>query len=126
MSIKQQGISFILVGILNTLVGYAMYAFFIFVGLHYAMAVLLATGLGVLFNFKTTGKIVFNNNDNKLFFKFVLGYVFLYFLNIALIRWLQLLSGDLYLVGLIAVVPLAMMAFLLNKYFVFGKVYEIN
>ncbi|WP_084442217.1 GtrA family protein [Termitidicoccus mucosus] len=54
-------IKFLLVGVLNTLVGYGLFCFFVFTGLHYSFAVLIATILGVLFNFQSTRKLVFND-----------------------------------------------------------------
>ena len=67
-------IKFLAVGVLNTLFGYGIFALLLFIGLHYAVASILATICGVLFNFKTTGTLVFNNNDNRLIFKFISVY----------------------------------------------------
>lgn len=125
-SAKKQFIVFLLVGVLNTLFGYSVYALLIFIGLHYSLAVLLSTCLGVLFNFKTIGKIVFKNSNNNLIVKFISVYALLYFLNVSLIKWLSHVSDNLYVTGLMAVVPVAMLAFILNKFFVFRKLYEIN
>src|SRR5471030_2606365 len=83
-------IRFILVGILNTVFGYSAFALFVFLGLHYTAAVFFATILGILFNFKTFGKLVFKNPytdfNYNLIFKFFMGYVILYFINIILIK----------------------------------------
>jgi putative flippase GtrA len=126
MTTQWQFIAFLFVGGLNTLFGYAMYALFIYLGFDYPVAVLLATCLGVLFNFNTTGKIVFRNFRYGLFYKFVGVYVLLYFLNVAFIKFLHGLSDNLYLDGFLAIIPLAMVSFILNKYFVFRKIHEIN
>ena len=56
---------FVLVGILNTAFGYGCFALFIYLGLHYTIAVLLGTCLGILFNFKTLGHLVFKNKQNR-------------------------------------------------------------
>lgn len=122
----RQIITFVLVGILNTLVGYSLYAFFIFMHLPYQLAVLFATIIGVLFNFKSIGKLVFRHNGNQFFLKFLSVYTFLYFLNIELIRLIQLYVNNLYVDGFLAVIPLAIISFILNKCFVFRNVYEIN
>ena len=58
-------IKFLFVGGVNTVFGYSIFALFLFLGMHYAVATLFATILGILFNFKTTGVIVFNNKDNR-------------------------------------------------------------
>lgn len=81
-NISWRFIKFLFVGVLNTLFGYGVFALFNFIGLHYTISTLLATVLGVLFNFKTTGYIVFKNGDNRLIIKFVLVYSFIYFLTV--------------------------------------------
>jgi len=119
MTTKQQVFIFILVGIINTLFGYSCYALFLFLGMTYPLALLCSTILGVLFNFKTTGKFVFKNSDNLLFFKFVSVYIALYFFNMSLISLFRLFSPNLYLAGFIAIFPSAVLGFLLNKTLVF-------
>lgn len=121
MTAKQQFFIFILVGILNTFFGYCCYAFFIFLGLSYPLALAYSTILGVLFNFKTTGKLVFKNSNNRLIFKFVSVYLCTYFFNMTLIGFLTRLSFDLYLAGFIAVFPSAILGFILNKTLVFRR-----
>ena len=63
---------FFLVGVVNTIFGYSLYALFLSLGFHYNIAVLFSTILGILFNFKTIGKFVFNKSSNRFFLKFVL------------------------------------------------------
>jgi putative flippase GtrA len=121
MNTRQQLITFFFVGLMNTAFSYSIYSFFIFVGLHYTIAAFFSTCLGVLFNFKTTGGIVFKNKNNLLLFKFIGVYAFLYCCNITLIRFLHLFSDNLYLDGFIAIIPLAMLAFILNKFIVFRQ-----
>lgn len=126
MHIREQVIRFAIVGILNTLFGYSLYALLIFLKLPYTLAVLISTIIGVIFNFKTTGKLVFNNSYNHLFFKFVGVYAIVYLLNILLIKGMQFITPNLYFAGLIAVFPCAATAFLLNKNFVFRNIYETH
>lgn len=123
---SQQVIRFIVVSGLNTFFGYSLYAFFIFMGMGYPLALLFATLLGVLFNFKTTGKFVFNNTNNQAFFKFVLVYGFIYFFQTVVIRLMQFEISNLYIAGFLTMIPAAMIAFILNKLIVFRKVYETN
>ena len=56
---KRKFVRFLLVGVLNTLFGYFSFATLIIIGLDYKLAALLATIIGVLFNFQTTGRLVF-------------------------------------------------------------------
>ncbi len=117
--IKQQFIRFIFIGIMNTTFGYGIYAFFIFLGFDYKIAVLMGTILGVLFNFQTIGRFVFKKYDYKLFFKFLLVYVVTYFLNILFIFILKSFDLNDYISGFIALFPLAIISFLMNKFFVY-------
>ncbi len=112
-------IRFLFVGGLNTIFGYLMFALFIFLDFHYSIAVLLSTILGVLFNFKTTGRFVFGNQDNILLFKFVGVYVLIYILNTSALKVFNLYRLNMYVAGLIVLLPMAMIAFVLNKKFVF-------
>lgn len=50
---------FLIVGALNTAVGYALFALFIFAGTAHLSAVVLATACGALFNFYSIGTHVF-------------------------------------------------------------------
>ncbi|MBA2652444.1 MAG: GtrA family protein [Tatlockia sp.] len=115
---KQQIITYILVGMLNTAFSYLCYASFIYLGLSYPLALLYATIIGVCFNFKTTGKIVFKNTNNLLFFKFISVYICIYFFNTTLVGFLKS-SFDLYTAGFIALFPSAILGFILNKNLVF-------
>lgn len=111
---------FILVGILNTIFGYSLFAIFIFLNMHYSLAVFLSTLLGVLFNFKTIGKLVFDSHDNSLIFRFIFVYVLLYLINISCL-WFFKISGfeNMYINGFVLLIPLALISFILNKKFVF-------
>lgn len=124
MKIDWLFVKFIFVGVLNTAFGYMAYALLLFLGLHYTLAVVLSTIAGVLFNFKTTGTIVFKNNNNKLIFKFVAVYAITTTLGIIILRMAELAGINLYLAGLVSTGICAIIAFLLNKNWVFK--YEKN
>ena len=116
-------IKFILVGILNTAFGYSLFALFIFLNMHYSLAVFLSTVLGVLFNFKTIGKLVFDSHDNSSIFRFIAVYVLLYLINISCL-WFFKISGfeNMYINGFVLLFPLALISFVLNKKYVFKGV----
>lgn len=117
-------VKFILVGVLNTAFGYFIFALLLFLGLHYTLAVILSTVAGVLFNFKTTGMLVFKNNNNKLIFKFVAVYAITATLGIIILRLAELAHINLYIAGLFSTGLCAIISFLLNKNWVFK--YEKN
>lgn len=109
-----------MVGALNTVFGYSVFALFTYLNLHYTISTLLATILGILFNFKTTGCIVFKNGDNKLIFKFLFVYGVTYLLSIAFLRICEYFGfTNMYLNYAILLLPNAMIAYSLMKKFVF-------
>lgn len=114
-------ITFLFVGMLNTLFSYAVFALLIFWQLHYSLAVLVSTVLGVLFNFKTTGKLVFKSDDNRLIFRFVGVYGVVYLFNLAGLRFYRIFDDNMYLAGLLMIVPSAILSFVLLSRFVFPR-----
>lgn len=119
--LKTQFIKFLFVGILNTIVGYSFYAFFLFIGCDYKMAALIATILGVAFNFKSTGILVFKSHKNSLIFRFVGVYTVIFFFNLLVIKCLKIIGFNDYIAGAISLVPAAVLSFSLNKFWVFKK-----
>lgn len=115
-------VTYLLVGVLNTVFGYSVFAALLFIHCHYTLAVLLSTVLGVLFNFKTIGKLVFKSHDNRLIFRFVSVYVVTYLLNISGLRLYKIFDDNMYLAGFLMLIPSTMVSFTLHKLFVFrGK-----
>ena len=134
---------FFLVSALNTLFGYSLLATLILIGLHYSVAGGVALVIGVLFNFKTIGGLVFKNKNNKVIFKFFGVYGINYILSIGLITLLERsgidssISSKLFQItnmkifvnprvdacigAAILVVPIGFFSFALNHYFVFNK-----
>jgi putative flippase GtrA len=116
-----------LVGVLNTIFGYSLFAILILIGLHYKYAVLIGTILGVLFNFQTTGKLVFGSKNNKLVFRFVGVYVVTFLLNVEALRIADAISiniehkAKILIAGAILVLPMAVISFVLMKLFVFRE-----
>ena len=120
--LPEQLIRFFIIGGVNTVFAYGVYAGCIFIGFHYTLAVLTSTVIGTCFSFKTLGTLVFDNPDNWLIFKFVGVYTFCYFLNIGLLRLLtQFVCQNLYLDGLLSSFLVALVSFSLNKWVVFKK-----
>lgn len=112
-------VRFMTVGILNTIFGYSVFAIFLYVGIHYALALLLATVVGVLFNFKSTGILVFKSHNNRLIFRFVGVYAFVYVVNVTLLKLLFMLGVGPYYGGAVLIIPMALLAFIFNRKFVF-------
>lgn len=119
---KQQFVKFIAVGIMNSAFGYGCYALLIYSGLHYTLALLLATVFGVLFNFKSTSALVFGARENRLLGRFVGCYAVVYAANVAGIKVLSYFGFEPYIAGALLIAPMAILAFILNKRFVFHHV----
>ncbi len=113
---------YIIVGMINTLFGYLMFVIFIYLSFHYSIAVLFSTILGVIFNFITYGKYVFNNTSLSKIWRFVIVYIFIYSINILGLYCLKLYTINIYIAGAILILPLALIGFYLNKRFVYEKI----
>lgn len=112
-------LKYLVVGGLNTVVSYVVYACLYFLTNSYVVAVCLTTVFGIVFNFYTTGRFVFKNKKNILFFKFMTVYGIGAGLNILIIRLLELEGINAYFSGAIAAIPLALFSFVMFRVFVF-------
>jgi putative flippase GtrA len=141
--LKNKIIRFFLVSGLNTAFGYGLFALLIFIGLHYTIAGLIGTILGILFNFKTTGLLVFESNKNRLILKFIGVYGINYVISMSLLTLLERSGVDAFLslsllqvagvsllknprinacIGAaILIIPMGLFAYALNHRFVFTK-----
>lgn len=68
-------VRFLGVGLLNTAVGYVLFAAFLLAGASTLVAVAAATALGALFNFRSIGGLVFASKDVTLLPRFLAVYV---------------------------------------------------
>lgn len=112
-------LKFLLVGGVNTAFGYSVFVFSLWLGMHYAVAAAVATVLGVLFNFKSTGRLVFQNKGNHLLPKFISVYVVVYVVNVLGLAVLLRFGITEWLGGLILILPSAMLSYVLNSRYVF-------
>lgn len=119
--VGNQFVRFVLVGGINTLFGVGMYCLAIFIGLPYFIATLVSNVLGVLFNFFTTGRLVFRNSDPRLIFRFVACYVAVYFVNTAVVKLFIEAGLNSYWAGILATPVVALCSYCLLKYFVYRK-----
>ena len=113
-------VKFIFISILNTTFGLGIFYFFIYIKLHYQLASLFGTIIGVIFNYYTNKKFVFNIKNNTLY-KFILVYIFIYFFNIFNLNLLKNSNINFYYGGLILIIPSGILTYILNKNFVFKK-----
>jgi putative flippase GtrA len=110
---------FLVVGGVNTVFGYLVYAGFILLNLHYSLAALYSTIIGVIFNFFTTGRIVFDNHQPGLILKFFIVYAVYYLLNLGVLKLLTSQGFSSLISGAIAALPMALVSYTLTRTFVF-------
>ena len=113
-------VRFLLVGGINAVFAYAVYAFFLMLGLGYALASFMSLIDGNLFSFKTHGTFVFNNTANGLFFRYAIFWFLMYLCNLALVRQMLIFGLDAYTAGALAMPPVVLISYLVQKYFIFN------
>jgi len=117
--LKIKLIRFFIVSGINTVFGYGLFVLLIYLGLNYIFASLFATIIGILFNFKTIGLIVFRTHNNALIFRFFGVYGVTYLFNVTGLTLFKWAGVGSYAGGAILVVPIGLLGFLMNKTFVF-------
>ena len=110
---------FMVVGLLNTAFSYFLFAILIKFEVAYPLAIGVATIMGIIFNFQTTGRIVFGNAESSKMRRFTLVYAGIYCLNILGVALLLLLEFNIYLANAVIIVPLALLTYSLQQKFVF-------
>jgi putative flippase GtrA len=120
-SLKNKLFIFFIVSGINTVFGYGLFALLFFFGLAYPLALLFSTIAGILFNFKTIGNLVFKNYNNQLVFIFFGVYGITYLCNLGGLALLKSFEINIYFAGAILIVPIGILAYILDKEFVFNK-----
>jgi len=115
-----QLLRFLVVGGINTVFGYALFAIFTWFGMGYPLAIALATIGGVLFNFQSVGRLVFGGAPRSRFWRFVGVYCLIYLINLGGVKLLLSFGLNVYVANGIMLLPLAGLAFILNRRFVFN------
>lgn len=112
---------FLAVGALNTVFGYAAFCLALALTGHSLAAVTLSTIAGVLFNFRSTGAIVFGSSDRRRLTRFVAVYALLFAINALALHVLER-TGAAPALGQACLIPfLAMLSYALNRDFVFSN-----
>jgi putative flippase GtrA len=117
---------FLVVGGVNTLFYYTVFALLILLHLHYVLAVALAVILGTLFNFKIQGVFVFRNRKNSLILRFGASALLVFALNTGFLKIFSNYSINTLIAQAILTLPMAVISFLLMSKFVFNKKDEKN
>ena len=112
---------FLLVGGVNTLFGWAAFALLVTLGVHYAFAAALSTIASIVFNFFSTGTLVFRQRDPRLFPRFLAVYGICWAVLVLVLRAADRAGVDTRLAGLLFAFPQALLAYALQRAFVFTR-----
>ncbi len=127
----RQFVRFLAVGLLNTAFGYSLFSLLIWCGVASQISLLVCAVSALIFNFVTTGRLVFKNRDNRLLGRFFVTYTAVYLLNLILLE-ITRIKGITPIPGqglcLFVTIPLS---FIIQKLFVFrvtsaSKVHNIS
>ena len=116
----QQLARFILVGILNTVFGYGVYAAGVLSDLDHRSALAISSVLGIIFSFITSGWLVFKSPTKSAFIRYIMMYGGLYVLNVLLLDGV-IAMGVGKLVGQCFALPFVVScSFIISKFWVFA------
>jgi putative flippase GtrA len=118
---RSRFLRFLVVGGINTVFGYGVFAALILLGVWYPVAGLVSTVLGVLFNFVTTGTFVFGNRDRSLVLRFSLIYGIGYIVGMAALRLTNALEIPILVASAALILPMAAFSFTLQRLLVFSR-----
>lgn len=106
---------------LNTFFGYSIFVLLDFSKLPTWVILLITNILGVLFNFFTTSKYVFNNKSLRKLPLFIFLYVFNYLISLKLLELLSNFTINRSIAMGILILPLSIATFFLQKKLIFYK-----
>jgi putative flippase GtrA len=115
---------FLLVGVFNTIFGYGVFVALLRGGLTPARALAAATVIGVVFNFFTTGRVVFLNSDPARLWRFASAYGIVFVVNAVLLDVATRLGLDAALAQALLVAPCVALSYFLNRTLVFDVARE--
>jgi putative flippase GtrA len=119
--IEPKFIKFLLVGGLNTLFGFAVYSAVYWATRSYVIAVVSANIIGPVFNFFTTGRMVFANSRLSALLPFLCGYAFTCVLNLGLIAVLVAAGVGAIWAQALCLPLLVLTSYAINDRLVFGE-----
>ena len=115
-----QPVRFVIVGGLNTLFGYALFSAFYLLSHHRQLSLVAATIIGVLFNYFTTGRLVFANRGYRFLIPFCLGYGVVLGANMIALEVLSRLGVPTLAAQAISLPAMVVLSYVINRYVVFA------
>ncbi len=118
---KKQFLKFLFVGALNTIFGILIFGFLTLTSMPTWAILLISNVMGVVFNFFTTGRIVFSEKGYSTIYRFLILNFFIYWMYLFSISILLPFVGNRLLAMLIIIWPITVVNYLLMRDCVFLK-----
>ena len=116
---------FNIIGLINTLLTIILYFCLVYIEVHYLIALIIDYIFGIFFSYYMNRKYTFNykfENKNYMFLKMLASYLLIFFINTVLLYFfIEELFINKYFSQVIAMFILIIIAFHLQKFFVFKK-----
>jgi len=119
LNIKNSFCRFVIVGLLNSIFGFVVFTIFALTSLSTWKVLLISNLIGILFNFFTIGNFVFNEAKISQVPKFLISYLAIYLTYLGLITYLEPIFGNRIIAMGIIVVPIAILTYLIQRFFVY-------
>jgi putative flippase GtrA len=116
---RVQFLKFLVVGAVNTVFGYSVFALLVISGVTPMPALVLTYVVGVLFNFMTTRRYVFDRASKSSFPRFVAAYVVIWLFNAVLYELVAAVLASPLVAQALCVPVVAVFSFFLFKWQVF-------
>src|SRR5688500_12369078 len=104
--VRERGVKFLLMGLVNSLFGYACYALCTYLGLGYFWSTAIAMICGTIFNYLTSRTVVFRGWRGS-FLKYAASYGIVLAVSVACLHGFDSLGIDPYLGGILVAIPAA-------------------
>jgi putative flippase GtrA len=119
---KSEIVRFLIIGILNTIIGYLIFVAFYFFIEERNFALSLTYIFSILFNYKTYAKYVFTVRDKQIFINFVIIYISIFIFNISILEFfINILLLNIYISQFLAICIVTPILYILNKRYVFVR-----
>lgn len=113
---------FLAVGLINTAFGYAVFALLVMAGLGDQLALALAFALGVLWNYGTHARLVFDTKGRGRIVPYGVAYVGIYALNALALKSITTAGLTPLVAQAVLVLPMAALSFVLISLVLTGRI----
>ena len=113
---------FLAVGLINTAFGYAVFAILVVVGFDEQLALALAFALGILWNYTTHARLVFDTKGRGKILPYAFAYAGIYVLNAVALKMATVAGLPPLMSQALLVLPMAGFSFILISLVLTGRV----